>query len=116
MRREGFRDQIWLCAAVSEVRSETANPSEIAKFSGADQPVFVVCYGLAGGGSGAGSELSFRGGAEQRGVLGKSESREPSQDFAGTRREETAVACSPGPSGLARRPHPLRKVVSPVMV
>lgn len=49
MRRSGFRDRIWLCAAVSEVRWETANPSEIAKFSGADQPVFRGCFGLAGG-------------------------------------------------------------------
>jgi hypothetical protein len=52
MRREGLRDRIWPRSAVSEVRSETANPSEMAKVSDAGQPAFGVCYGLAGGGGG----------------------------------------------------------------
>ena len=52
MRRKGFRDRIWPRAAVSEVRSETGNPSETAKFFGADGPAFGVCHGLAGGGGG----------------------------------------------------------------
>jgi hypothetical protein len=59
MRRRGFRDRIWLGAAVSEVRSETANPSEIATFSGALGAGFGVCYGLTGGGRGTGNEHSL---------------------------------------------------------
>ena len=50
MRRKGFRDRIWLGTAVSEVRSEIANPSEITGYSGAGQAAFGVCLGLAGGG------------------------------------------------------------------